>query len=99
MLVAADAGAEDVRDNGDNWEVVTPPGELATVRSAIEANGWPATSSELAMQPTQSVPIESERDARRVLRLIDLLDEHDDVQNVWSNFDIPDAVLELVECD
>jgi YebC/PmpR family DNA-binding regulatory protein len=97
MLVAADAGAEDVRDSDDSWEVVTPPGELVAVRSAIESNGWPATSSELVMLPTQSVPIDSEGDARRVLRLIDLLDEHDDVQNVWSNFDIPDSVLELVE--
>jgi YebC/PmpR family DNA-binding regulatory protein len=96
-LAAADAGAEDVRDNGDSWEVLTPPSELAAVRSAVESNGWPTTSSELVMQPTQSVPIESESDARRVLRLIDLLDEHDDVQNVWSNFDIPDSVLELVE--
>jgi YebC/PmpR family DNA-binding regulatory protein len=96
-LVAADAGAEDVRDSGDSWEVVTPPSELAAVRSAIEANGWPVASAELTMQPTQSVPIDSESDARRVLRLIDLLDEHDDVQNVWANFDIPDAVMDLVE--
>jgi transcriptional/translational regulatory protein YebC/TACO1 len=49
------------------------------------------------MQPSQSVPIDSETDARKVLRLIDLLDEHDDVQNVYANFDIPDSVMELVE--
>jgi transcriptional/translational regulatory protein YebC/TACO1 len=49
------------------------------------------------MQPSQSVPIDSEADARKVLRLIDLLDEHDDVQNVYANFDIPDSVMELVE--
>ena len=96
-LVAADAGADDVRDNGEAWEVLTPPGELAAVLAAIEANGWPATSSELTMQATQSVPIESQADARKVLRLIDLLDEHDDVQNVWANFDIPDSVMDLVE--
>jgi YebC/PmpR family DNA-binding regulatory protein len=97
MMVAADAGADDVRDNGEAWEVLTPPGDLVAVRTAIEGNGWPATSSELTMQPTQSVPIESEGDARRVLRLIDLLDEHDDVQSVWANFDIPDSVMDLVE--
>jgi YebC/PmpR family DNA-binding regulatory protein len=96
-MVAADAGAEDVRDNGDSWEVLSPPGDLAVVRSAIEANGWPASSSELTMMPSQTVPIASENDARKVLRLIDLLDEHDDVQNVYANFDIPDAVMELVE--
>jgi YebC/PmpR family DNA-binding regulatory protein len=94
-LVAADAGAEDVRDNGEGWDVVTPPSELAAVRAAIEGNGWPA-SAELTMQPSQSVPISSEGDARKVLRLIDLLDDHDDVQNVYANFDIPDSVLELV---
>jgi len=97
MLLAADAGADDVRDNGDSWEVLTPPSDLAAVRSALESNGWPASSSELTMHPSQSVPIESEGDARKVLRLIDLLDEHDDVQNVYANFDIPDSVMELVE--
>jgi YebC/PmpR family DNA-binding regulatory protein len=95
-LVAADAGAEDVRDIGDGWEVVTPPSALAVVRSAIESRGWKVTSSELIMQPSQTVPIQSENDARKVLRLVDLLDEHDDVQNVYANFDIPDSVLELV---
>jgi len=97
MLVAADAGAEDVRDSGDAWEVVTPPTALTAVRSAVEGKGWHVESAELTMQPTQTVPIASEGDARRVLRLVDLLDEHDDVQNVYANFDIPDSVMELVE--
>jgi YebC/PmpR family DNA-binding regulatory protein len=96
-LVAADAGADDVRDNGDGWEVVTPPNDLGAVRSAIESNGWPMSGFELTMQPSQSVPISSEGDARKVLRLIDLLDDHDDVQNVYANFDIPDSVMDLVE--
>jgi YebC/PmpR family DNA-binding regulatory protein len=96
-LVAAEAGADDVRDNGDGWEVLTPPSDLNAVRSAIEANGWAASSSELTMHPSQSVPIATEGDARKVLRLIDLLDDHDDVQNVYANFDIPDAVMELVD--
>lgn len=97
MLAVADAGAEDVKDNGEGWDVLCAPSDLAKVRAAVEANHWPATASELTLQPSQSVPLDSESDARRVLRLIDLLDEHDDVQNVWSNFDIPDAVMELVE--
>jgi YebC/PmpR family DNA-binding regulatory protein len=96
-LVAADAGAEDVRDLGDIWEVLTPPAELGAVRSAIEASGWAPSSSELTMHPSQSVPIASEGDARKVLRLIDMLDDHDDVQNVYANFDIPDSVMETVE--
>jgi len=76
---------------------VTPPNDLGAVRSAIESNGWPTSSFELTMQPSQSVPISSEGDARKVLRLIDLLDDHDDVQNVYANFDIPDSVMDLVE--
>ncbi|HTV11180.1 MAG TPA: YebC/PmpR family DNA-binding transcriptional regulator [Acidimicrobiales bacterium] len=95
-LIAADAGADDVRDNGEAWEVLTPPGDLATVRNAIEAAGLPTTGSELTMQPSQTVPISSETDARKVLRLIDMLDDHDDVQNVYANFDIPDSVMDLV---
>jgi YebC/PmpR family DNA-binding regulatory protein len=96
-MAAAEAGADDVRDNGDSWDILTPPSELTAVRSAIEANGWVATNSELTMMPSQLVPIASEADARKVLRLIDMLDEHDDVQNVYANFDIPDSVMELVE--
>ena len=96
-VVAAEAGADDVRDNGDSWEIVTPPRELAAVRSAVEAKGWPTASSELTMYPSQSVSIDSENDARKVLRLMDLLDDQDDVQNVYANFDIPDSVMELVE--
>ncbi|HUB70437.1 MAG TPA: YebC/PmpR family DNA-binding transcriptional regulator [Acidimicrobiales bacterium] len=95
-LLAADAGAEDVRDSGDSWEVVTPPSDLAAVRSALEDAGVGVSTSELTMQPSQSVPIASESDARKVLRLIDALDEHDDVQNVYANFDIPDSVMDLV---
>ncbi|MCL6092191.1 MAG: YebC/PmpR family DNA-binding transcriptional regulator, partial [Actinobacteria bacterium] len=94
-LVAADAGAEDVRDSGDSWEVVTPPSALTPVRLAIESKGWRVENAELTMHPSQTVPIQTEGDARKVLRLIDLLDEHDDVQNVYANFDIPDSVLEL----
>ncbi len=96
-LAAAEAGADDVRDVGDGWEVLAPPGDLLAVRAAIEANGWKVASAELTMHPSQSVPIASEGDARKVLRLIDLLDEHDDVQNVYANFDIPDSVMDLME--
>jgi YebC/PmpR family DNA-binding regulatory protein len=96
-MAAAEAGADDVRDSGDSWEVLAPPGDLAAVRSAVEAHGWAATSAEVVMHPSQSVPIATESDARKVLRLVDMLDDHDDVQNVYTNFDIPDSLMELVD--
>jgi YebC/PmpR family DNA-binding regulatory protein len=97
MMTAAEAGAEDLKDAGDSWEVTTPPSELAAVRSALVAAGLHLDSAEPTMVASNVVPLASEADARKVLRLIDLLEEHDDVQNVYANFDIPDNILDLVE--
>jgi YebC/PmpR family DNA-binding regulatory protein len=96
LLLAADAGAEDVRDAGDNWEVVTPPTELHAVRTAIEGEGTKVESSDLVMIPTTSVELSEEGPAKSVLRLVEALEDHDDVEAVYANFDIPDAVLEAV---
>jgi YebC/PmpR family DNA-binding regulatory protein len=97
MLVALDAGAEDIRDGGDSWEVTTAPSDVTAVRSAIEEAGVVVDSAEPTMVASSTIALDSENDARKVLRLIDLLEEHDDVQNVYANFDIPDAILDLVE--
>jgi YebC/PmpR family DNA-binding regulatory protein len=95
-LAAADAGAEDVQDLGDSWQVTTPPTELHAVRTAIEEAGFNVKSSDLTMIPTTSVALDAEDKAKSVLRLMDALEEHDDVEAVYANFDIPDAVLEAV---
>jgi YebC/PmpR family DNA-binding regulatory protein len=97
MMVALEAGAEDLSDEGEFWQVTTPPSDLAAVRRALEEAGIPVDSSDLTMTPSTVVPIEDEGEARRVLKLIDILEEHDDVQNVYANFDIPDRIIELVE--
>lgn len=97
MLVVADAGAEDLSDQGGTWEVTCAPTQTGSVRTALEASGMTVTSAEVALVPTTSVPVEAEGEARSVLRLIEALEDHEDVQAVWSNFDIPDALLELVE--
>ncbi len=97
MLVALDAGAEDLSDQGDTWQVTCPPTDLGRVRAALEDAGLEYESADLTMLATTSVPLANEADARRVLRVIDALEEDDDVQNVYSNFDIPDSILELVE--
>jgi YebC/PmpR family DNA-binding regulatory protein len=97
MLVSLDAGAEDIKDAGDSWEVTTAPGDLGAVRSALDEGGISYDSAELTMMPTNVVPLDNEADAKRVLRVIDLLEDLDDVQNVYANFDIPNRILELVE--
>jgi YebC/PmpR family DNA-binding regulatory protein len=97
MLAALDAGAEDISDAGDHWQITTQATDLPAVRTAVEDAGMTVESGEVTLLPTTSVPLESEGDARQVLRVIDLLEEHDDVQNVYANFDIPDRVLETIE--
>ncbi len=93
MLVALDSGGEDLEDQGDTWQLTCRPTDLGSLRSALEEAGMPVDSAEVTLMPTTVVPLETEGDARRVLRLIDLLEEHDDVANVYANFDIPDAVI------
>jgi YebC/PmpR family DNA-binding regulatory protein len=97
MLAALDAGADDIVDDGDSWRVTTPPTELHAVRTALDEAGIEVDSSDLTMVPQATIALESAEDAKRVLRLIDALDDHDDVQAVHANFDIPDAILETVE--
>jgi len=97
MLVALDAGAEDLEDQGDTWQLTSDPGDLTALRAALDEAGIKFDTADVTMLATNVVPLSSEADARNVLRLIDALEDHDDVQNVYANFDIPDAVLELVE--
>ncbi len=96
MLSALDAGADDITDNGEAWQVTSPPAAVHALRDAIETAGYPVESAEATMLPSTTIPLENEADAKKVLRVVDLLEEHDDVQNVYANFDIPDNILELV---
>jgi YebC/PmpR family DNA-binding regulatory protein len=97
MLLALDAGAEDLADDGEMWRITTPPTELHTVRAALEEGGITVSSSELTMLPTSTIAVEESDVAKRVLRLIDALDDNDDVQDVYANFDISDELLEAIE--
>ncbi len=96
MLLALDAGADDLDDQGDTWQVTCPPTELARVRTGLEQAGVRVESADLTMLPSTTIALESENDARRVLKLVDALEDNDDVQAVYANFDIPDAVLQSV---
>lgn len=94
MLAALDAGAEDLADEGEAWRVTTPPTELHKVRTAIEEGGMAVAEADLVMVPTSTVAVDDVEGAKKVLRLVDSLDDHDDVQNVYANFDISDELLE-----
>jgi YebC/PmpR family DNA-binding regulatory protein len=96
MLVAADAGAEDVGLEESTLQVTTAPEELAAVRVALEAAGILYESAELTMVPKTTVEVGDEAAAKKLLRLVDALEELDDVQGVYANFDIPEHVLEAV---
>jgi YebC/PmpR family DNA-binding regulatory protein len=91
--IAIEAGAEDVRSDEENYEVVTQPEDFGAVRLAIEAAKIPIANAEYTMEPTDTVRLDG-KDAQQMLRLMERLEDDDDVQNVHANFDIPDEVLE-----
>lgn len=92
MLTALEAGAEDVTPSDDLWEVVSAPSDLVRVKEAMAKAGIKIENAEVTQLPTTSVPVDAST-APQVLRLIDLLDDLDDVQSVYANFDIPDEVM------
>jgi YebC/PmpR family DNA-binding regulatory protein len=97
MAVGLEAGLEDLEDQGDTWQMTTAPADFPALRQALDDASVAYDSADLTMVATTTVPLDNEGDARKVLRLLDALEDNDDVQNVFANFDIPDAVLELVE--
>jgi YebC/PmpR family DNA-binding regulatory protein len=93
LSAALDAGADDLRDDGDNWEVVSAPDTFPAVKEAVEKLGIEAESAQVAMLPKNYVSLEG-RAAQSMLKLLDLLEDHDDVQHVWSNMDVDEKELE-----
>lgn len=96
LLAGLDAGISDVRQDEASYTVITEPSDLMAVRAAFEEAGIPVDSSEVTLLPIVNVPVTDEDEAKRVLRLIDTLEESADVQQVYANFDIPERVLEAV---
>jgi YebC/PmpR family DNA-binding regulatory protein len=94
MLVALDAGAEDIVDDGDAWRVTCEPSALGGLVEALDEAGLPRDSADVTMVATNTVALDTPEAAKAVLRLIDLLEENDDVQDVHANVNIPDAVLD-----
>ena len=92
MMAALDGGAEDVEESGDQWEIISSPSDLDTVRGALEDAGVTVDQAEVTQLPSTTVPLDAKK-ARQVLRIVDALDDLDDVQSVYANFDIPEDVL------
>jgi YebC/PmpR family DNA-binding regulatory protein len=96
FLAVADAGADDVELDGSVFQISSAPEQLSSVRGAVEAAGFSVESAELSMVPKVTVEIGDESTAKRVVRLVEGLEENDDVQDVYANFDIPESVLMAV---
>jgi YebC/PmpR family DNA-binding regulatory protein len=92
LEIALEAGADDLSDSESTWEITSDPGSFSAVRDAIESAGIPMLSAELTMLPQSTVPVEGGQ-AKQVLALLEALEELDDVQNVYANFDIPESVM------
>jgi YebC/PmpR family DNA-binding regulatory protein len=96
MLAVLDAGAEEINDLGDSFEVVSEPTDLVAVRTALQDAGIEYDSAESSLVPTMTVPIDEEA-ARKVFKLIDVLEDCDDVQNIYANFDVSDEVMAAID--
>jgi YebC/PmpR family DNA-binding regulatory protein len=94
MLAALEAGAEDVADDGGTWSVTCDPSSTYEIRDALEAAGYTVISADTPMVSDNLVPVTSVEDAKKVLRIMEAIEDNDDVQDVYSNFDISDDVME-----
>jgi YebC/PmpR family DNA-binding regulatory protein len=93
LAAVLDAGGEDLRDDGDTWEIISDPAAFEAVRDAVRALGIEPASAEVAMLPQNYVKLEGKA-ATQMVKLMEVLDEHDDVKHVWSNFDIEEKEIE-----
>ncbi len=96
MEVALEAGAEDIREEETAYEVITKPEDLDLIKEAFDKAGLKYNLAELSMIPQSTLRIEEEKKAEQILRLVEVLEDHDDVQKVYANFDIPDEIIERV---
>ena len=94
MMAALDAGLEDLADEGDTWRLTCAPGDLPAVREALESAGIAVDSADTTMVSSTTVLLDSPEAAKAVLRVVDALEDYDDVQDVYANFDIPDEILQ-----
>ncbi len=96
MMAVLDAGAEEINDLGDSFEVVSEPGDLIAVRTALQDAGIEYDSADSSLVPTMTVEVDEDA-ARKVLKLIDVLEDCDDVQNIYANFDVSDEIMAALD--
>lgn len=97
MEIALSAGADDMQNTGSDFEITCEPEAYDVLKAALEEKQISLVSAELSMMPQTTVSVQDEDTARKVLNLMDDFEDHDDVQNVYSNFDIPDPILKKIE--
>ena len=96
MAAALEAGADDVARDGDDWRVLTDPSDVWDVKSALEATGVKVTSAENTMVAANTVPVTDVEDAKKILKIMDGLEDNDDVQDVYANFDMSEEIMQAV---
>lgn len=96
MTAALEAGADDVERDGGSWKVLTDPSAVWDVKEALEAAGVPVQSAESTMVSSTTIEVTDREDARQILRIMDTLEDNDDVQDVYANFDIAESIMEEV---
>jgi len=94
MLAALDLGADDVREEEESFEVITSPEAFMEVKEGLEAQGIKLEDADIVMLPENSVEVNDLDTAAKIIKLVDLLEDHDDVQNVYSNISIPDEIMD-----
>ncbi|MBM7623204.1 YebC/PmpR family DNA-binding transcriptional regulator [Sporohalobacter salinus] len=97
MMSALEAGAEDISIEEQVIEIITEPSDLEDVRTSMEEDSYKFSSGDVVMIPENTVKVDNKKDAQKVLDLMDEIEDHDDVQDVYSNFDIPDEIIEELE--
>ena len=93
MAAAIDAGADDMQEDGDNWEILSSPEAFEAVREAVKKLGVEPLSAEVAMVPQIFVKLEGKQ-AQQMLKLMEILEDHEDVRHIWSNFDVEEKEIE-----
>ena len=93
LNVAVDAGADDMNDTDGGFEIITDPSLVSSVAKAVKDAGYVVSAAEVTMEPKTTIPVKTKEEAEKMLNMVDRFEESDDVQNVYSNFEIPDEIL------